>query len=198
MGAQYGGQHGPLNVNAVTSQFRTDGYRDHSAARRDHAHGKFKLDAGSAGTFTLIADALDQPETQDPLGAHRGAGRAEPARRPPRSPLAFNTRKSISQNQVGLVHDLKLGARDALQARVYGGDRQVTQYLAIPLATQAAATSLRRRRRSRPRLTAARGCAGVAPWSSGGPLDFHVGVDYERMAEHRRGFINTLGIRGRV
>src|SRR4051812_36275915 len=52
--AVFGGQFGPFNMNAVDSTFRTQGYRDHSAARRDHAHGKFKLDAGSAGTFTLI------------------------------------------------------------------------------------------------------------------------------------------------
>ena len=45
--AIYGGQHGPLNVNAAASSFRTEGYRDHSAARRDQEHGKFKLDAGS-------------------------------------------------------------------------------------------------------------------------------------------------------
>src|SRR5215218_746710 len=35
----YGGQHGPLNVNTIASIFRTDGYRAHSAARRDQMHG---------------------------------------------------------------------------------------------------------------------------------------------------------------
>ena len=54
--------------------------------------------------------------------------------------LAFNTRKSVAQNQAGVVYDLALSSRDTLQARLYGGDRQVTQYLAIPLFVQDAAT----------------------------------------------------------
>ena len=193
--AQYGAQHGPLNLNIATSFFRTEGYRDHSAARRDHAHGKFKLDGGSAGTFTLIADALDQPETQDPLGL-TAAQVAQNRRQAPAVAYQFNTRKSVSQNQVGLVHDLKLGARDALQTRIYAGDRQVTQHLSIPLAAQAAATS------SGGVVDLDRGYGGAGiRWSHtadtfGGPLDVHVGFDFERMSERRRGFINNLGITG--
>jgi iron complex outermembrane receptor protein len=192
---QYGGQHGPLNVNAVTSQFRTDGYRDHSAARRDHSHGKFKYDAGSAGTFTLIADALDQPETQDPLGL-TAAQVAQNPRQVAAVALQFNTRKSVSQNQLGLVHDLKIGPRDTLQARVYGGERQVTQHLSIPVAVQAAPTHSG----GVVDLDREYGGAGIR-WShgfdaAGTPLDVHVGFDYERMAERRRGFINNFGVTG--
>ena len=193
--AQYGAQHGPVNVNIATSQFRTDGYRDHSAARRDHTHGKFKLDAGAAGTFTLIADALDQPETQDPLGLTTAQVMQNP-RQAPAVAFQFDTRKSVSQNQVGLVHDLKLGARDVLQARVYVGDRQVTQYLSIPLAAQAAASS------SGGVVDLDRGFGGAGVrWSHmtdalGGALDIHVGFDFERMSERRRGFINNLGTAG--
>ena len=47
--------------------------------------------------------------------------------------LAFNTRKSVSQNQLGLTYDIAFGNDDRIEARVYFGDRQVTQYLAIPL-----------------------------------------------------------------
>jgi len=193
---QYGGQHGPLNVNAVTSRFRTDGYRDHSAARRDHAHGKFKLDAGGAGTFTLIADALDQPETEDPLGLTAAQLRQNP-RQAAAVAFQFNTRKSVSQNQLGLVHDLKITSRDTLQARIYGGDRQVTQYLSIPVAVQAPATH------SGGVVDLDRGYGGAGVrWSHAAqvasmPLDVHVGFDYERMAENRRGFINNLARRAR-
>jgi iron complex outermembrane receptor protein len=193
--AQYGGQHGRVNVNTSASFFRTDGYRDHSAARRDHLHGKFKFDGGGAGVFTLLADGLDQPETQDPLGL-TAAQVAQNPRQPGTNALVFNTRKSVAQNQVGLVHDLKLGARDSLQARVYLGDRQVTQHLAIPLAVQAAPTH------SGGVVDLDRGYSGAGVrWSHRtaaleGPLDFHVGFDYERMSERRRGFINNLGQTG--
>ena len=99
--AHYGGQHGPLNANVSHSVFRTDGYREHSAARRDHTHGKFKIDGGAAGTFTLVADRLDQPETQDPLGL-TAAQVASNRRQAPAVAFQFNTRKSISQGQLGL------------------------------------------------------------------------------------------------
>jgi len=192
---QYGGQHGPLNVNAAASVFRTDGYRDHSAARRDHAHGKFKFDAGSAGVFTLLADALDQPDTQDPLGL-TAAQVAQNPRQATAVALQFDTRKSVRQDQLGLVYDLKIGARDALQARAYVGDRQVTQHLAIPVFVQAAPTH------SGGVVDLDRGYGGGGVrWShsaqpAGMPLNVHVGVDYERMSERRRGFINNFGVTG--
>jgi iron complex outermembrane receptor protein len=190
---QYGGQHGPLNANVSASYFRTGGYRDHSEARRDHAHAKLKFDGGTAGVFTFIADYLDQPETQDPLGL-TAAQVAQNPRQAPAVAFQFDTRKSVAQTQVGLVHDLKLGPSDQLQARAYVGDRQVTQFLAIPVAVQAAATH------SGGVVDLDRGYGGAGlRWShSFQPLklDLHVGVDYERMSERRRGFINNLGIAG--
>ena len=191
----YGGTHGPLNFNGVTSVFRTDGYRDHSAARRDHTHAKLKLNGGSAGTFTLVADALDQPETQDPLGLTR-AQVQQNRRQADAVAYQFDTRKSVSQTQLGLIHDVKLGARNSLQARAYVGDRQVTQFLAIPLAVQAAATHSG----GVVDLDRQYGGAGLR-WSHAGvifgtALDFHVGVDHESMSERRRGFLNNLGRAG--
>jgi iron complex outermembrane receptor protein len=191
--AQYGGQHGPLNANISASRFRTDGYRDHSAARRDHAHAKLKFDAGTGGTFTFVADYLDQPETQDPLGL-TAAQVAQNPRQAPAVAFQFDTRKSVAQSQVGLVHDLKLGSRDSLQARAYVGDRQVTQYLSIPLNVQNAATHSG----GVVDLDRGYGGAGVRWTHSFEParIDLHVGVDYERMSERRRGFINNLGLAG--
>jgi iron complex outermembrane receptor protein len=94
------------------------------------------------------------------------------------------------------VHDLKITSHDTLQTRVYGGDRQVTQYLSIPVAVQAAPTH------SGGVVDLDRGYGGAGVrWShaakpAGMPLDVHVGFDYERMAENRRGFINTFGTAG--
>jgi iron complex outermembrane receptor protein len=193
--AQFGTQLGPLNMNLATSVFRTDGYREHSEARRDHSHGKFKLDAGSAGTFTLLADAFDQPETQDPLGL-TAAQVAQNPRQAGTNALAFNTRKSVSQNQVGLVHDFKIGQRDSLQTRIYVGDRQVTQYLAIPLAAQTPPTS------AGGVVDLDRNYGGAAArWTHSlelgtTMLDVTAGFDYEQMSEQRRGFINNFGVAG--
>ena len=190
---QFGGTSGPFNWNAAASRFRTSGYRDHSNARREHEHAKLKWNAGSAGVFTLVADALDQPETQDPLGL-TAAQVAQNPRQAPAVAYTFDTRKSVSQNQVGLVHDLNIGPRDSLQARAYVGERQVTQYLAIPLNVQAAATH------SGGVVDLDRGYGGGGiRWAHSFDalsLDLQVGVDYERMNEKRRGFINNNGVSG--
>ncbi|OGA52153.1 MAG: hypothetical protein A3F74_07810 [Betaproteobacteria bacterium RIFCSPLOWO2_12_FULL_62_58] len=192
-GVQFGGRHGPINYLADASRFQTGGYRDHSAARRDQLNAKLKFDAGAHGALTLVVNALDQPETQDPLGL-TAAQVAQNPRQAGANALAFNTRKSIAQSQAGLVYDLQLSTRDELQARVYFGDRQVTQFLAIPLPVQNAPTS------SGGVVDLDRGYGGAGvrltriTSFADGPLTLSVGLDYDRMSERRNGFINNFGV----
>lgn len=197
LGAQYGGQHGPLNIVVDASRFETNGYRDHSAARRDHLNAKFKYDLGSAGKLTFVANVLDQPETQDPLGL-TAAQVAQNPRQVTAVALQFNTRKSISQTQAGLTYEVNLGANDKLNARVYGGDRQITQHLSVPLAAQNAVTS------SGGVVDLDRGYGGIGlRWTherkiNGLPFNVSAGVDHDRLSERRRGFINNNGITGAI
>ena len=127
-GVQAGGTAGTVNYLVDTSRFQTGGYRDHSAARRTHTNAKFKIDAGSRGTVTVVANVFDQPETQDPLGL-TAAQVAQNRRQAVANAYTFNTRKSVTQDQVGAIYDLPLSGQDSLQARVYLGNRQVTQHL---------------------------------------------------------------------
>ncbi|HEV8520388.1 MAG TPA: TonB-dependent receptor [Burkholderiales bacterium] len=191
---QFGGQSRSLNYLFDASRFHTDGYRDHSTVTRDLSNAKLKAPFAS-GTLTMLVNTFDQPETQDPLGLSRAQVIANPRQADPSATL-FNTRKSARQNQVGLVYDINLGSADKLQARTYLGDRQITQFLAIPLAAQAPATS----------------AGGVVDQDFGyeglglrwtrsvnegvRPLTFTAGVDYDRMAQHRKGYLNNNGIAG--
>jgi len=192
---QFGGTSGRLNTIGDISRFQTDGYRDHSWARRDQLNAKAKLNAGDGGVLTLVVNALDQPETQDPLGL-TAAQVAQNPQQAGNNAIAFNTRKSISQAQLGLTYGLDVTRSDRLEARVYGGDRQITQYLAIPLVNQAAQTS------SGAVVDLDRGYGGVGlRWThitalAGAPLTASVGLDYDRQAERRQGFINNLGVAG--
>jgi iron complex outermembrane receptor protein len=194
-GLQYGGQHGPLNTLADLSRFETDGYRDHSAARRDHFNAKLKLDAGGRGMLTLVVNALDQPRTLDPLGL-TAAQAAENPRQAGVNATTFNTRKSVAQTQAGLVYDLAASSRTDLHARAYFGGRQVTQFLAIPLAAQNAPTA------SGGVVDLDRGYGGIGLrathglTAAGAPLVLTAGIDYDRMAERRRGYINDFGVAG--
>jgi iron complex outermembrane receptor protein len=195
LGAQLAGTGGRINYLADLSRFGSEGYRDHSAVQRDHLNTRFKIDAGDRGTVTLVVNALDQPETQDPLGL-TAAQVAQNRRQAGTNAIAFNTRKSIAQSQLGLAWDLPLSGSDRIEARAHFGDRQVTQHLAIPLATQSAATH------AGGVVDLDRGYSGAGlRWTrstelSGTPLTASAGLDYERMAERRKGFINNFGATG--
>ena len=193
-GLQFGGQDGRFNYIYDASRFHADGYRDHSTVTRDQSHAKFRLPLGT-GVLTILANTFDQPETRDPLGLTRAQVISNP-RQSDATATTFNTRKSVRQNQGGLVYDIDLGSADKLQARTYLGDRQITQFLAIPLAAQ--------------NITTAAG--GVVDQDFGyegvglrwthtmgdgeRPLNFSVGVDADRLAQHRKGYLNNNGISG--
>lgn len=193
-GVQAGGEYGDFNYRLDASRFRTRGYRDHSAARRDLANAKLKLPA-PGGLVTVVLNALDQPETQDPLGLTRAQVAANP-RQAAANATAFNTRKSVQQNQGGLVYEFETDARNRFEARAYAGDRQVTQYLGIPLAVQAAPTH------SGGVVDLDRGYGGAGlRWTRAlrdgeRPVTLTAGLDYDRQAEDRRGYVNANGVAG--
>ena len=80
--------------------FTTDGYRDHSQASRQLGNMRLKVTASPDTTVTIIANALNQPDAQDPLGLTRAQWEANPRQADPLATL-FDTRKSVDQKQVG-------------------------------------------------------------------------------------------------
>src|SRR5690606_4458720 len=73
---------------------------------------------------------FDQPLSQDPLGLTRADFESNPRQVTPRA-SAFDTRKTIEQQQLGFVLEQQLGANDVLNARIYGGTRKVFQTLSF-------------------------------------------------------------------
>lgn len=194
-GLNFGGTAGALNYLVDASRFQTDGYRDHSAARRDQLNAKFRIAFTTGATLTALVNALEQPDTQDPLGLRRAQMEANPRQVDPAA-ILFNTRKSIEHRQGGLVYEHPVGGGDVLRASVYGGGRDVVQYLSIPLGPQLAPTSGggvvdldRAFGGGSLRYTASRQTAA-------GPIKLTGGVEYQRMDERRKGFINNFGTRG--
>src|SRR5258708_31917858 len=76
-GLRFRGQSPDLNYSAGASRYETDGYRDHSAARRDQANAKLRYALGP-GALTAIMSAMDQPDSQDPLGLTPGQFETHP------------------------------------------------------------------------------------------------------------------------
>jgi iron complex outermembrane recepter protein len=195
IGVKFSGDNGTINHAASLGYFRTDGYRDHSRAQRTQANAKLRLDLDNDATLTLIANALDAPKSLDPMGLTDAQWRSDPRQANPNA-ARFNTRKSVRQEQLGLVWERPLVSDTQLRIATWGGDRDVVQYQSIPVATQ-----------TDPRhpggvIDLARRFAGsdIRVTHQGDSLESAFGVAFETMDEHRRGYANyfgsTLGVKG--
>ena len=130
------GVSGPVDYNLDFTHFETDGYRDHSAAQRESGNGKLNIKIGDGGKLTLLLNTVNIPGAQDPLGLTRAQFEADP-QSVASVAEQFNTRKSVQQSQGGAIYEQALGGGNTLRVTGYYGQRDVTQYLSIPVATQA-------------------------------------------------------------
>ncbi|KAG9539507.1 hypothetical protein KCV01_g26270, partial [Aureobasidium melanogenum] len=87
------GVEGPVDYNVDVSHFRTSGYRDHSAARRESGNAKIGWAIDDDRKLTLVLNAVDIPGAQDPLGLTRTQYKANP-RQVASVVDSFDTRKS--------------------------------------------------------------------------------------------------------
>jgi iron complex outermembrane recepter protein len=134
VGLKAGGQQGLVNYIFDVSRFDTDGFRDHSAATRDTANGKVRLNISEDTSVTVIANYLNQPDTQDPLGLTRTQlqqNREQAGSTATTSAIAQNTRKAIENSQAGAVLEHKVSSEDSFRILGYAGKRTVLQFLAI-------------------------------------------------------------------
>lgn len=182
------------------SRMDTDGYRDHSSARRDQTFAKLNLEPDDDSKLALIYSSLEQNGTQDPLGQTWAGYKADP-RSVSSNALAYNTRKSIDHQQVGMNYERYIG--DAtLQVNAYTGRRSVIQYLSIPKGTP----------------TNELGGGGVVQFdrkfygggvrwmqpidSVPGELMIITGLDFDQSEDSRHGYKNyngnTLGVKGEL
>jgi iron complex outermembrane receptor protein len=189
------GGEAPNAYNVDAGRFSTGGARDHSAAQRNTATIRTALLDSPIGDVRISLNALAMPDSEDPLGLTRAQMQTDPTQASPQA-LQFDTRKTARQATAGAEIRSHLGDGATLTTSMWIGKRGVTQYQAIPVATQ------------------------LPPSSPGGVIDFdrlfggvdlrgtfetgpvttHVGIDVEAMDEDRRGYENfvgtTLGVKG--
>lgn len=185
VGLKLGGQQGAVNYIFDVSSFDTDGFRDHSAATRDTANSKVRLDISEDTKVTLIANYLNQPDTQDPLGLNR-TQLQQNREQAGTNALLFNTRKAIENSQAGAILEHRISSEDSFRVLGYAGKRTVQQFLAIaPLGTGVVDLN--------------REFEGMdARWTrqtelASRPFTFTVGLNYDTLGEKRKGFTNVAG-----
>ena len=198
VGARLSGAGDLLGYSVSASVLDTQGYRDHSAARRESLNAKLRLKPG-AGTLDLLLNHFNAPDAKDPLGLTRAQAWQDPRQA---SPVAaqYDTRKSVRQDQLGAVYDWPFANGHMVRAMAYGGRRDVEQYLALPIAAQANPLN------SGGVIDLDNDYGGAdVRWSwtgdmAGRPFELSAGINADRQRQHRRGYENfvgtTLGVRG--
>ena len=186
-------QPGSVNLVVDAAHFSTNGYRDHSAAERNTFNAKARWQLDERSEVTLIANALDMPQAQDPLGLTREQLSVDPQQAGTNA-VAYNTRKSVRQEQAGVAYERTFGAADVLRGLVYTGHRRTTQFQAIPRAIEFA-------RPTHPGgvIDLDRNFAGVDLHYTDqralarGMLQLTGGISYDNLDEARQGYLNFVG-----
>jgi iron complex outermembrane receptor protein len=171
----------------------SDGFRRHSTSRQRNGQALLKGAFGNDGHYTVLLDShelrADDPQgltAQQLHGDRRAASQGA---------LAFDTRKTVDQDQFGAHVEQALSGHHALALTVFTGRRETTQMLSIPVFVQAdplqggGAIDLDRHY----------GGADLRwRWSAdawGRPFSLTTGVEYAVSDERRRGYENFAGDR---
>jgi iron complex outermembrane receptor protein len=178
-----------FDLRASVAAMEWDGFRPHSAAQK--RAGNIRLGYESdADRVVVTLNALDQP-ADDPLGLTQQQFDADPYQTTPQA-TQFDTRKTASQLQFGAQWRHRFDGAGPLRESTlmaYNGQRSVTQWLAIPAATQ-----------SNPRhgggvIDFDRDFNGVDARLTWGweDIDLVTGAAVERQRDDRRGYLNYTG-----
>lgn len=186
------GSAGIADYNLDYTHFETDGFRDHSEARRESFNGKLNLQLSGSSRLTLLLNSFSSPDTQDPLGLTREQFDADPSQAAAVA-TQFNTRKSADQTQGGAIYEIQLSEEHSLRVLGYYGNREVQQFLAIPAGPQGSP------RHSGGVVDLDTDYGGVdARWSwrtqlLARPFTLVAGLNWDDLSQQRRGYENFVG-----
>jgi iron complex outermembrane recepter protein len=191
-GVQAAGQAGGVAYMLDHSDFKTRGYRQHSAAERQHTNAKISTQATPNTRLTVVGNVFDMPLSLDPRGLDQAQLQRD-RRQAGTGALLFNTGKEVKQQQLGLVVDTRVGADTELALRLYSGEREVRNRLGLRgnVDLQAGGIVHLDRQYHGTGLTVHRTLA-----VGEGAMTLSAGLEYETMEERRRGYVNNNGVRG--
>ena len=172
---------------------RGDGDRPHSGFERTQAQAWMRGSDERMQWLGLV-NLLDAPWAQDPLGL--GATQWREGVATDANALRFDTRKSVRDGLAGGRVDWSLSDEWRLDATLHAGQRSVLQYLAVPVAAQAAPGS----GGGVIDLGRARHGLSMALTHAADADEWRFGIEAADTREHRRGYENfvgeRLGVRG--
>lgn len=124
-----GGTIEALEYQVEASHFETHGYRDHSAAKKNMATAKLRLNISADTRLTALVNWFDQPETQDPLGLTRAEAFDGDREQAWVRAYGANTRVERDHTQAGFNLEHRFNQNNDISLVAYVGDRSNLQYL---------------------------------------------------------------------
>lgn len=190
------------------SGFGTEGTRPQSSADRSTAN--MKLSRPHEGGRTVLVFNRHSSSALDPQGLTRAELDANP-QQTSAAAQKFNTRKTVSQTQLGLAFEQALGGGHKLELMGYGGQREVVQFQSISETSQTPNIfngADRNARSSGGVIDLNRDYWGVnARWRhkrdwQGGRLSVSAGLAVDHQSDTRKGYENfigtTIGVQGKL
>lgn len=191
-GVQLGGRQEAVSYMLDASRFVTDGYRDHSAARRDQFNGKFTYRPDEDSRLNVVLNYVDQPYNQDPQGLNRKMMEANP-KQAYSTAETYNTGGGKSQTHLGANFERRIDDRNTMTLVGYVGERDVLTRLGIKGDGDLSSGGVG---------NVSRSFAGTdARWThrmptATGDLTLTGGLNYEYMKDNRKGFVSNKGVPG--
>jgi iron complex outermembrane receptor protein len=197
--AKSGGENGPWNWLANVSTTRLDGYRDHAEYRSDLLNSKFRYQINDGSRLTLLINAVDQPEAQDPGGLNAGEVAVDRRQAAPRN-LLYNAGEALDQQTLGLTWHKDVNEKQALMLRAYYVSRDFNNRLPFAVNSNGQGGSVDLDRRFA-------GLGGNYRWTTdlggdpggdpgGRTNQFVLGFDYDAQRDFRQRFANKQGTLG--
>jgi iron complex outermembrane receptor protein len=206
-----GGSEGDFNYLADYSHLESDGYRDHSAVRKDLFNAKLGIQLREDTRLTVLATYMDQPLAQDPQGLNASQFQQDPKQVAVKT-NTFNTRVARDQTQVGAKLEHTFDNDNNASLMVYGGTRSNLQYQSVgantatlPIGTGLTLTPNSSYYYGGPVNGNAGGVVQIERefWGTdlrfthkgtlaNGPYSITVGANYDTMTDARTGYDNFL------
>jgi iron complex outermembrane recepter protein len=120
---------GEVGIVIDASTFRTDGYREHSKARRDNFNSKMVWNLSTDTRLSWVLNYVDIPLAQDPVGLTAGQLAAD-RKQAGTGAVARNSNKTVEQSQTGIVLEHSFSRSTNVTFSPYYGDRKIRQVLA--------------------------------------------------------------------
>lgn len=183
-----GGQRGDFNYMANLSHTTLGGYRDHADTENTLFNARVKYQVDTATRLTLVVNAVDSPEADDPGALNRAELASDRRQAAPRN-ILFDAGESLDQQSVGAALRRQLDGGSEVLLRAHYVQRDFDNRLPFDVNANGQGGSVELGRDYY-------GLGGHWAMPLAPEARILFGAEYQAQRDHRRRYANDLGVRG--